>query len=137
MRELELTLKLLAAEAMQASTRRVCPMEISPEGFSGWLLACSRIAGTSLSIDDFFQRLHSSELTAFSSPSVTKDPSEIGRKLNAVLTIQARPSGESVPAPQPRWAECPICGHVHIEPQKCGFPIGGDRICHCERQVAA
>jgi hypothetical protein len=32
---------------------------------------------------------------------------------------------------------CPDCGHVHIDDHECGFPIGGGRVCRCERQVTA
>jgi hypothetical protein len=40
---------------------------------------------------------------------------------------------------QPRnWSDfCPDCGHAHIEDDECGFPIGGGRICRCERKVTA
>ena len=41
--------------------------------------------------------------------------------------------------PQARWNGdfCPDCGHVHIDDAECGFPIGGARICRCERRVVA
>jgi hypothetical protein len=32
---------------------------------------------------------------------------------------------------------CPDCGHIHIDGSECGFPIGGGRICRCERAVPA
>jgi len=32
---------------------------------------------------------------------------------------------------------CPDCGHVHVEDSECSFPIGGGRVCRCERQVPA
>jgi hypothetical protein len=32
---------------------------------------------------------------------------------------------------------CPDCGHVHIDDSECKFPIGGERICRCERKVSA
>jgi hypothetical protein len=32
---------------------------------------------------------------------------------------------------------CPDCGHVHIDGAECGFPIGGGRVCRCERAVPA
>jgi len=32
---------------------------------------------------------------------------------------------------------CPACGHIHVEEKECGFPIGGDRVCRCERAVPA
>src|SRR5579859_6354084 len=32
---------------------------------------------------------------------------------------------------------CPQCGHVHVDDDECSFPIGGDRICRCERKVTA
>lgn len=40
--------------------------------------------------------------------------------------------------PQKRWdLTCPRCGHVHLEVSECGMRLGGGRICHCEREVAA
>jgi len=34
---------------------------------------------------------------------------------------------------QRRWDEmCPRCGHLHVEDDECGFPIGGGRTCRCE-----
>jgi hypothetical protein len=32
---------------------------------------------------------------------------------------------------------CPGCGHVHADDHECQFPIGGGRICRCERAVPA
>lgn len=32
---------------------------------------------------------------------------------------------------------CPNCGHVHVDDHECSFPIGGGRVCRCERQVTA
>lgn len=32
---------------------------------------------------------------------------------------------------------CPDCGHVHVDDHECSFPIGGGRVCRCERQVTA
>jgi len=42
------------------------------------------------------------------------------------------------PFQQRRWNEfCPECGHIHADETECGFPIGGGRICRCERAVVA
>ncbi len=32
---------------------------------------------------------------------------------------------------------CPNCGHIHVDEDECGFPIGGNRVCRCERAVTA
>jgi hypothetical protein len=32
---------------------------------------------------------------------------------------------------------CPDCGHVHLDDSECSFPIGGERMCRCERKVSA
>lgn len=32
---------------------------------------------------------------------------------------------------------CPDCGHVHLDDAECSFPIGGERMCRCERKVSA
>lgn len=42
-------------------------------------------------------------------------------------------------APKPGYNVdfCPNCGHVHVDDHECSFPIGGGRVCRCERQVTA
>lgn len=32
---------------------------------------------------------------------------------------------------------CPDCGHSHQDDAECGEPLGGGRICRCERKVPA
>lgn len=32
---------------------------------------------------------------------------------------------------------CPRCGHIHCDDAECGCPMGGGRICRCERAVSA
>ena len=46
------------------------------------------------------------------------------------------PPQRSARPEQPRWTGdfCPDCGHIHIDDAECGFPIGGGRICRCERK---
>ncbi len=41
------------------------------------------------------------------------------------------------PAPGYNVDFCPDCGHVHVDDHECSFPIGGGRVCRCERQVTA
>lgn len=57
------------------------------------------------------------------------------RKVSPPLTFgnhRLRTSGRVV---DQDW--CPDCGHLHADPTECGFPIGGGRICLCDKKVPA
>lgn len=61
------------------------------------------------------------------------------REILAELPSAARSTRLEVtarPKPQPRWDECPRCGHVHEGIGECGVQMGGGGLCRCEMEVA-
>ena len=61
----------------------------------------------------------------------------VNTKVLEMAGTGTRPLVRRAPAPQPRWDECPDCGHVHLDDSECGFAIGGGRVCRCVRKVPA
>lgn len=73
-----------------------------------------------------------------------------GQSLNDNMDSAAalRELAEAARTPETGWrgtgirigrneSHCHRCGHVHLEDDECGFPIGGGRVCRCEEEVAA
>lgn len=70
------------------------------------------------------------------------------RELEACVALELEPvrlrdavreQGQVQIPPRPAYNLdfCPDCGHVHVDDHECSFPIGGGRVCRCERQVTA
>ena len=55
--------------------------------------------------------------------------------VSAPATFAAHPLRSTNRVVESDW--CPVCGHIHADPDECGFPMGGAGKCLCDRRMPA